>query len=177
MKKKQNAKKSLNRFELVWSGYSGIEWASRRTMDAELNVNFGKYSVFNGTHHISYGKKFKDETKLKIISAFDYEEHLNDILLSEAFEPHLNFDFNHKNPFVLFSFKEIRRSHEIIALQALMSIGTNLESTYWENWLLLEDGTILNNKDTKKYFKDRGGIDKYITQDLFRSQSFTKTKK
>ena len=164
MTKKRN--KGLNRFELIWSSYSKIWYATRRSMDCELKANYDTYSVFKGLHYISYGKKFLDETKLKIITKYDYDWNLGFLTIDEIFDQNPNLYYSKTS--VLFSFREIKRSYEMVALRALMSIGTNMEPAYWEHWLRLEDGTILTPKETQEYFLVNDGIKAYIEKDPMR---------
>ncbi len=166
MSKKRN--KGLNRFELIWSSYSKMWYATRESMDCELESNFETYSVFKGTCHISYGKKFLDETKLEIITRYDYVEHLRFLSLDEIFDQNPNLNYSETS--VLFSFREIKRSYEMVALRALLSIGTSLEPAYWEHWLRLEDGTILTPEETQEYFVANGGIKEYIAKDPMRAR-------
>lgn len=166
MTKKRN--KSLNRFELIWSAYSKIGYATRESMDCELEANSGVYSVFRGVCHISYGKKLLDETKLEIITRHDYNDHLFSLSLDEIYDQSPNLNYSETS--VLFSFREIKRSYEMVALGALMSIGTNGEPAYWEHWLRLEDGTILTPKETLEYFAANGGIKAYIEKDPKRAK-------
>ena len=167
MTKKRN--KGLNRFELVWSGYSKMGHATRESMDCELEGNYDKYCVFKGLHYISYGKKFLDEAKLEIIKSYDHDAHLRYLAMSEIFDQNQNLNYSETS--VLFSFREIKRSYEMIALRALMSIGTSLEPAYWEHWLRLEDGTILTPKETQKFFVANGGIKAYIAKDPMRAKT------
>ncbi len=161
-------KKNLNRFELIWSGYSKIWHATRESMDYELEANCGVYGVWRGVCHISYGKKFREETKLEIITQYKDDEFLICLVLDEAFNQNPNLDYRETS--VLFSFREIKRSYEMVALRVLMSIGTNTEPAYWEHWLLLEDGTILTPEETQEYFVANGGIKEYIAKDPMRAR-------
>jgi|GEM_PF-7024804 len=160
--------KNLNRFELIWSAYSKMWYATRGDMDCELEANYGVYSVFNGVCHISYGKKLLDETKLKIIRSYDYDFHLTSHLDSEIFDQNPSLDYGEIS--VLFSFREIKRSYEMVGLKALMFIGTSLEPVYWEHWLRLEDGTILTPEETQKHLAENGGINAYIAKDPTRAK-------
>ena len=152
-KEMKNKKNGLNKFELLWSGYAEITWANRAMMDAELENNYGNYSVSNGQYHMSYGKKFRNETKREIIVDFISNDFCLDLLLPEGAD----------TTKVLFGFREIRRSSEIKALQALVSIGTHSEPYYWEHWLWV-NGTILNPKETQDYLRSTGGIASYISR-------------
>ena len=166
MTKKRN--KGLNRFELIWSAYSKIWHATRWSMDCELKANYDTYSVFKGLHYISYGKKFLNETKLEIITKYHHDSLFWSLIVDELFDkkPNLNYD----ETSVLFSFREIKRSYEMVGLRALMSIGTSAEPAYWEHWLRLEDGTILTPKETQEYFSVNGGIKAYIEKDPMRAK-------
>ena len=166
MTKRKN--KDLNRFELIWSGYAKMWHTTREHMDCELEANCGTYSVFKGLHYISYGKKFLDETKLEIITKYDYDWNLSFFTIDESFDQNPNLNYSETS--VLFSFREIKRSYETVALKALLSIGTSLETAYWEHWLRLEDGTILNPEETQAYFVVNGGIDAYIAKDPMRAK-------
>jgi len=160
--------KELNRFELVWSSYSKHGYFTKGHMEHELQANYGTYNVFKGLHFISYGKKFLDETKLKIINNYDYDMHWSNLSFFEDLNNNPNLDYNQKS--LLFSFRDVKRSYEMVGLRALISIGTDIEPFYWEHWLRLEDGTILTPKETKEYFAINGGIEVYILKDPMRAK-------
>lgn len=138
-------------------------------MDHELKANHGVYGVWNGVCHISYGKKFHKETKLKIITAYDDDDLLANFIVDSLIDHKPYLDYEKKS--TLFSFREVKRMYEMVGLKALMTIGTDLEPVYWEHWLRLDDGTILNPRETQEYFSTHGGINTYIAKDPFRAKT------
>jgi len=152
MKKKKNNK--LNNLELVLSGFYKDSLANRERFDFELENHYGTYIVGEGQHFLSYSKRISDEVKHKIIG---------DLISDELFVSALMDSCFNKSEF-LFGFCVINKSHELKAVDALMSIGEFLETYYWEHWLSLEDGSILNAEETKQYLRSTGGIASYVSR-------------
>ena len=152
MKKKKN--NELNKLELVLSGFYKEPWASRERFDVELEDHYGTYIVGKAQHFFSYNKRISDEVKHKIIG---------DLISDDLFVSLLEYSSSDKAEF-LFGFCVIKRSHELKAIKALMSIGGILETHYWEHWLSLEDGSILNAEETKQYLSPTGGIASHISR-------------
>ena len=152
MKKKKS--NELNKLELVLSGFRKNFVADRKSFDLELEDHYGTYIVEKGQHFLRYSKRISDEVKYKIIG---------DLISDDLFVSLLIDSCSDKAEF-LFGFCVIQRSHELKAIKALMSIGGILETHYWEHWLSLEDGSILNAEETKQYLSPTGGIASYISR-------------
>lgn len=153
MTKKRNYE--LNRLELLICGFHKMCICTREYMDYEIKDTYGKYDIMHGVCYMSYDEKFLNQTKIDLIKKYNDDQ--SNLKHGEIFG---------KN--VLFSFREIKRSNEMLALKAMMSIGTNREPTLWEHWLRLKDGTILTPKETQEYFVLNGGIEEFITKDPMR---------
>lgn len=152
MKKKKNNK--LNKLELVLSGFYKDSLADRERFDVELEDHCGTYITGKAQHFFSYNKRIPDEVKYKIIGDLISDDLFVSVLMDSCFN---------KSEF-LFGFCVINKSHELKAVDALMSIGEFLETYYWEHWISLEDGSILNADETEQYLRPTGGIASYISR-------------
>ncbi len=168
MTKKRNYE--LNRLELLLCGFNKMCICTREYMDYEIKDTYGKYDIMNAVCYMSYGEKFLNQTKIDLIKKYNDDLLSNSFWKSEIYDDQSNLKHGEifgKN--VLFSFREIKRSNEMVALKAMMSIGTNREPILWEHWLRLKDGTILIPKETQEYFVLNGGIEEYIAKDPLRA--------
>ena len=152
MKKKKN--NELNKLELVLGGFNKDPWADRKSFDFQLEDHYGTYVIGKGQHFLSYSKRISDEVKHKIIG---------DLISDDLFVSLLTYSSSDKAEF-LFGFCVINKSHELKVVHALMSIGESYETYYWEHWLSLEDGSILNAEETEQYLRSTGGIASYISR-------------
>ena len=169
MTKKRNYE--LNRLELLLCGFHKMCFFTRGHMDHGIENTYGEYNIYNGVYCISYGKKFMDQTKIALIKKYNDDLPSNSFWEPEIFDDQSNL--KHGEIFgaiVLFSFREIKRSYEMVTLEVIMSIGTNREPILWEHWLRLKDGTILTPKETQEYFVVNGGIKEYIAKDPLRAK-------
>lgn len=123
-----------NRLELLLMGYHKTEY-----IELDYYAVYGAYRGV-GLRFLSYEKNLRDNQKYAIIQ---------DNLKSHSYNWN---DYVFSNIINIYSFSHIRKNNEHIALQALTAVE-EIAHLYWERWGVLEDGTILQPKETEKIIK------------------------